>query len=349
MLPTLSLIVPAKNEEKVIKNCIDSLLATDYPKNKMEIIVAVDGSTDNTVKICKKYGKKIRLIMSEPKKCKAEAINEVLPLTKGEIIGIYDADCIVDKKCLKLAMKHFENKNVAGVSCALKSYNKNQNLLTKSLSIETCLLSFTEHYLCSKGANSIFFGKNMFIKKSVFDKIGNFDTTTYAEDSELSFRMRRAGYKIVFEHKAITWAEEPSDIKSFVRQRSRWARGYLRINKKHHYKSPRDFFSDMMHGIYYYISPFSLIFVTTILISLLILNIPFVFLTPLLMLLLFNVYLLIKSRIFFKESLKDLILIPLFLLIGNLFVAIMIKSWYDENTSKDMSWFRTERTGLILR
>jgi cellulose synthase/poly-beta-1,6-N-acetylglucosamine synthase-like glycosyltransferase len=120
MLPSISLIVPAKNEEKVIGKCLDSLLDLDYPRKKLEIIVSVDGSTDNTVKICRKYGRRIKVIESEPKSCKAAALNEVIPKARGEIIGIYDADCIVDRNCLKEVAKNFENNETAGVCGNLK-------------------------------------------------------------------------------------------------------------------------------------------------------------------------------------------------------------------------------------
>ena len=133
MLPTVSLIVPARNEEKNIRNCIESLLNLDYPKDKLEIIVSIDGSVDKTLEICKEYEPKIKVIESYPKKCKAEAINEVLPITKGEIIGIFDADCIVDKDCLKNIVKNFSKSNISGVCGAIKTYNKNC-LFSKTLS-----------------------------------------------------------------------------------------------------------------------------------------------------------------------------------------------------------------------
>jgi len=348
MLPDISLLVPARNEEKVIGNCIDSLLNLDYPKNKLEIIVSIDGSTDKTLEICKKYGNKVKVIESNPKNCKAEALNEVISIAKGDVIGIYDADCIVKRDSLKKVAKHFSNKDIAGVSCALKSSNKNQNILTRTLSIETCFMSFAEHFLHSKGINSIFFGRNMFIRKSILEKIGKFDETTYMEDGELNIKLRRLGYKIVFEPKAIAWTEEPSSIKSFIRQRRRWSRGFIRLTKKYPYESFRNFISDTLHGIPFYISPLGVISIIS-LIFLLFFNLPLIFISPLLALFLFYFYLLVRSRLFFKESLKDLILVPLFFIIDNLFIVIMLKSWYDEKTNKEMKWFRADRSGLVLK
>jgi cellulose synthase/poly-beta-1,6-N-acetylglucosamine synthase-like glycosyltransferase len=344
----VSLIVPAKNEERVIGNCIDSLLKLNYPKNRMEIIVSMDGSTDRTYEICKSYGKKIRLVRSTPKHCKAEALNEVLPIAKGEILGIYDADCVVSRNCLKYAMKHFENKNVAGVSCALKSSNKNQNIVTRTLSIETCFISYVEHFLQSKGQNSIFFGRNMFIRKAVLNKLGGFDEGTFQEDGELNIKMRRAGYRIDFDTKAIAWTEEPSSIRSFIRQRTRWTRGFWRTLKKHPYKSSGDFVSDIAHGIYFYTSPF-LILTLSVLSILFLLKLDLLFASPLLLAIAFNMYLLVKSRIFYKEPLSDLLLLPLLFVMGNILSFLFFKSWFDERGNKKMLWFRPERSGLISK
>jgi cellulose synthase/poly-beta-1,6-N-acetylglucosamine synthase-like glycosyltransferase len=348
MLPNVTLIVPAKNEEQVIGNCIDSLLNLDYPKEKMEIIVSIDGSTDETLKICKKYGNKIRLIESSPKSCKAEALNEVIPLAKGEIIGIYDADCIVERNCLREALKHFSNKDVAGVSCTLKSSNKNQNFITKALSIETCFVSYMEHFLSSRGSNSIFFGRNMFIRKAVLDSLGKFDCDTYQEDGDLNIRMRRNGYKIEFESNAVAWTEEPSTVKSFIKQRTRWTRGYWRLAKKHPYRSAKTFFSDLAHGVFFYTSPFVTLTMTSLMI-LLIMKMNLVFILPMMALMLFNMYLLVRSRVFYQESLKDLMFTPIFFVLGNLMSIIFIKSWFDEKTKKEMHWFKPDRTGLILK
>jgi cellulose synthase/poly-beta-1,6-N-acetylglucosamine synthase-like glycosyltransferase len=349
MLPSVTLIVPAQNEEKVIGNCLDSLLNSNYPMDKIEIIVSVDGSNDRTAQICRGYGKRIKLVESSvPKGCKAGALNEVIPLAKGEIIGIYDADCIVEKNCITKAVSHFSDEKVAGVSCTLKSSNKNQNIITRALSLETCFVSYTEHFLSSKGSNSIFFGRNMFIRKDVLQKLGNFDCQTFQEDGDMNIRMRRSGYRIEFEPKAVAWTEEPSSVKSFMKQRTRWTRGYWRLAKKHPYVSVKTMLSDLVHGIYFYTSPF---FVLTVmfLMFLLTLKLSLVLILPMATVMIFNMYLLLRSRIFYKEPVRDLMYMPIFLALGNLMSLLFIKSWFDEKSNKEIRWFRPDRTGLVLK
>ena len=340
MLPNISIIVPAKNEEKVIKNCIESLLNLDYPKDKLEVLVSIDGSTDRTLEICKKYEPKIRIIKSKPKKCKAEALNEVIPLTKGEIIGIFDADCIVDNNCLKYIAESFADKKVCGVSGVVRSVNC-RTIISKTISLETNLTSFLEYTLSKIGANPHFFGKNMFIRKDVLEKIGGFGTYSFIEDIELSLKMKRLKYKVSFQPKAIAWQEEPSNILSYIKQRERWCRGILRLRRVEIKKSVKNRLSDLMHTIPYYISPFNLIIGTLYLISNF-LNHFSIFRLPLLLLLTLNIFLIILSSVYHK-SIRNLLYLPIWFVLSNIEVIIFFKSFLDEELGKEMEWFRADR------
>jgi hypothetical protein len=82
---------------------------------------------------------------------------------------------------------------------------------------------------------------------------------------------------------------------------------------------------------------------------LLVLKIDLIFISPMIAIFLFNMYLLVKSRLFYKEPLKDLLFVPLFFVLGNIVSVILIKSWYDERMNKEMSWFKSDRTGLVLK
>ncbi len=342
MLPSISLVVAARNEEKVIANCIKSLLNLDYPKDKLEIAVAIDGSTDNTLKICKKYKDEIVISVSEPKKNKGDALNSVLPKLRGEIVGFFDADCIVDKNCLKYVAKRFEDRKVAGVGGALKSYNENSNFLTHATSLETSFISFFEYVLSSLGANSHFFGKNMFIRKKILQKLGGFGTYSFLEDIELSLKMKRTGHKVVLEPNALAWHEEPSSLKSFLNQRYRWARGLVRLLKLKQIRSLKEFISDSVHGVYFYVSPFGLVAGTMMVISLL-LGLPAAVWLPLASLFVLSLGLLVASIIYFKRPLKNLLYLPHWFVLSNIQIALFFKAVIDESMGKDMAWFKAER------
>ena len=112
-LPFVSIIIPAKNEEKLLRGCIGSLHQLDYPKEKMEIII-VDGlSTDNTAGVALDMGAKV---ISNVKQTVSPGRNIGFENAKGELVAFTDADCIVDPHWLSNSIKYFEND--ATVACA---------------------------------------------------------------------------------------------------------------------------------------------------------------------------------------------------------------------------------------
>ena len=335
MLPTVSLIVPARNEEKIIKRCIDSLLNLNYPKGKLEIIVNVNNSTDSTEKICKGYGKKIRTVNLNSTGFKAGALNDAIKIAKGDIIGIFDADCVVEKNCLTEAVKHFSNQEIAGVAGTVKSYNA-KTLISKAISLETCFVSFLEYFMSKFGANPHFIGKNMFIRKEVLENIGGFNTETSIEDIDISIRMKRAGYKVIFEPMSVAWQEEATTFNSYLKQRTTWGRGIFRLSKMK--RNKKEWLSDLMHSMPYYISVYSIIIATFLLISI-ILNLHWIITYPLLFLFLFVLSMIFYSRIFYKEPLRDLLLLPVWFLLNNIYSLIILpKSYIDEKMNKVLIW-----------
>jgi len=105
-LPYISIIIPAKNEEKLIRGCIDSLNQLDYPKDRREIII-VDGlSTDHTADVAREMG---AVVISNPKQTVSPGRNVGFETAKGDLIAFTDADCVVDKHWLSNCIKYFEN------------------------------------------------------------------------------------------------------------------------------------------------------------------------------------------------------------------------------------------------
>ena len=114
--PKASVIIPAFNEEKNIKRRIDNILALDYPKDKMEIIIISDGSSDKTEEIARSYGEKLRLYSFSVRKGKAAAINYGLLEATGEIIVFADARQIFKTDAVKQLVANFNDPLVGAVS-----------------------------------------------------------------------------------------------------------------------------------------------------------------------------------------------------------------------------------------
>jgi cellulose synthase/poly-beta-1,6-N-acetylglucosamine synthase-like glycosyltransferase len=233
-LPTISIVVPVKNEERVIGRLIDALSRLVYPTDRMEIIVVEDGSTDRTLDICREHCKKHRVsvnILRKPfSNGKPSALNYAVERAKGEIIGIFDADSVPASDMLLNVCRYFEDSAVAAVQGRTLSVNSEENMLTKFVSYEDAV--WCEAYLRGKDALSLFVhlkGSCQFIRHDVLEELKGFDEDTLSEDMELSARLTERGYRIRYASDVRSWQESPADVGQLFRQRTRWFRGTMEV------------------------------------------------------------------------------------------------------------------------
>jgi cellulose synthase/poly-beta-1,6-N-acetylglucosamine synthase-like glycosyltransferase len=232
-LPFFSIIVPAKNEERVIGRFLDAVTRLDYPKEKFEVIVVEDGSTDNTINICKKHvtqSVNVRVVHKPLCNGKPSALNHGLGQAKGEIVAFFDADNVPAPDALLNVSRYFEDPNVAAVQGRNLSINPNQNMLTRFISYEEAV--WCEVYLQGKDALDLFVhlkGSCQFLRRSVLEQLKGFDENALSEDMELSARLTERGYKIRYASDARSWQESPADLKQLLKQRTRWFRGTMEV------------------------------------------------------------------------------------------------------------------------
>jgi cellulose synthase/poly-beta-1,6-N-acetylglucosamine synthase-like glycosyltransferase len=237
-LPTFSVIVPVKNEEKVVGRLLNALLRLNYPKEKVEIIVVEDGSTDGTVDICKKYEEEshgvVKLLHKPVSDGKPSALNYGVKHARGEIIGVFDADNIPERNVLMNVCRYYEDSEVAGVQGRTLSTNSEENMLSKFASYEEAV--WCEAYLRGKDVLNLFVhlkGSCMFIRRDVLEKLGGFDEETLSEDMEISARLTEKGYKSRYAPDVRSWQETPSSLKQLFTQRTRWYRGTMEVAFKY--------------------------------------------------------------------------------------------------------------------
>jgi len=230
MNPKISVVIPAYNAEKTIEDTIKALLNQDYPKKGYEILIVNDGSTDSTREKIKKF--KIVKLFEQKHKGPAAARNLGVKHSKGDIILFTDADCIPAKNWIKNMIKPFEDKDIAAVAGTYKTLNK-ENLIARFIGYE---IEDRHRKMRNKktidfvGTYSAGYRKNIFLKFKGFDI--TFPTSS-GEDPELSFRMSKEGYKIVFNPKTFVYHQHPNTLIKFIKQKF-W-RGFWRIHlyKKH--------------------------------------------------------------------------------------------------------------------
>lgn len=233
-LPSISIIVPVRDEEKVVERLLNSLAKIAYPSNKLEVIVVEDGSTDDTLNICKKFAAErnlnLKIVHREFSDGKPSALNCGIKLARGDIIGIFDADDLPASDILLNVSKYFEDRRVAAVQGRTLSINFEQNMLTRCISYEEA--AWCEAYLKGKDALKLFVnlrGSCQFIRHDVLNAVGGFDENFLAEDMELSARMANHQYQIRYASDVRAWQECPSQLKQLLTQRTRWYRGWMEV------------------------------------------------------------------------------------------------------------------------
>ncbi len=231
--PTCSILIPAHNEAKVIGATIESMLELEYPKDKLQILVINDGSSDATRQIILDYAvvhPRVQLYdipEGEGGKGKSRTLNLGVKAATGEIIAIYDADNTPDKSSLRyLVAQLLDHKELGAVLGKFRTVNKNTNWLTRFINIET--LSFQSMLQAGRWQMhnvATLPGTNFVMWASLINALHGWDEEALTEDSELSIRIYQEGYKIKFIPYAITYEQEPEEWNVWIKQRMRWVRG----------------------------------------------------------------------------------------------------------------------------
>lgn len=229
ILPFISLIVPVKNEEKVIERSLEAMVSLDYPKDRYEIIVVEDGSTDNTTKLCSglaiKYANIMKFFHKEASNGKPSALNYALARSRGEIIGIFDADSIPSPDTLQIVASRFSS----GIS-ALQGFAKSSakgGFLIRLLSIERD--AWFNAYLMGRKRLKLFIpfaGSCQFLRRDLLEKLGGWNDRSLTEDMEISLRLTDDSTRVQYEPSLKCREGVPSSLGALYCQRLRWFRGW---------------------------------------------------------------------------------------------------------------------------
>lgn len=237
-LPAFSIIIPAKDEEKVVGRLLDSLLKLNYPPKKREIIVVEDGSADKTAEICANYSKQypnqIKLVQQPESNGKPSALNCALKHVSGEIVAVLDADNVLEPDALLRVAEYFEDQSIDAVQGRACSINAKENMLTRFISYEEAVRY--ETYIRGKDALKLFVpltGSCYFIRRSVLEDVSGWDDQALSEDVEMAARLTERNYSIKYAPDVRSWQESPTNLTQLFRQRTRWFRGSMEVSLKY--------------------------------------------------------------------------------------------------------------------
>ncbi|MFV1884958.1 MAG: glycosyltransferase family 2 protein [Balneola sp.] len=234
--PLVSIIIPGKNEGAHLFKLTKSLAEQTY-KN-FELIIVDDGSDDETPIIGKnleRLGLIDMFIRNEIRGGKASAANLALRYAKGKYIVHLDADCSFDRDAIeRIVIPFYYDEKIGAVGGNVKVRNYNDSLCAslqaieylKTVSVGRIITSYLGIYKIVSGAFGAF-------KPEILDKIGGWDIGP-GLDGDITVKIRKCGYKIHFEPKAICLTNAPSKFKVLTKQRLRWDKSIIRFRVRKH-------------------------------------------------------------------------------------------------------------------
>lgn len=220
--PSVSVVTPTRNRKEKLIRLINSILKSNYPQNKLEIIVVDDASTDGTYEEVKRKFPQIKIIRNQNQSLLAVSRNVGIRNANGENIFLIDDDNVIDKNCVSELVNVIENNYSPpiGVVAPIMYYFKQPNRIWCAGIKRNMITSLTtligrdeiDNSQFNELMGSIDFPNAFMIKREVTERIGGFNEQEFPihyDEADFGERVRRAGYKIICNPKAKIWHDIP--------------------------------------------------------------------------------------------------------------------------------------------
>jgi len=229
-LPSVSLLVAAKNEEAVIGKLVKSLCSLEYPDGQYEVWIIDDNSTDKTPQILAQLAqehKKLKVLRRSPQAGggKSGALNQVLPQTKGDIIAVFDADAQVPSDLLLQIVPLFQREKVGAVQVRKAIANAKENFWTKGQMAEMALDTWFQQQRVALGGIGELRGNGQFVRRTALESCGGWNEETITDDLDMTFRLHLDNWDIECVFYPAVQEEGVTNAIALWHQRNRWAEG----------------------------------------------------------------------------------------------------------------------------
>jgi poly-beta-1,6 N-acetyl-D-glucosamine synthase len=235
--PPVSVIIPAYNEEKGIAETVRSVATSAYPE--VEVIVIDDGSTDRTAAVARALGLPNVTVVSQANRGKPAALNAGVELARHDVIVCVDADTVFAHDTIRWLVRRLANPLVGAVSGNTKVGNRGGLLgrwqhveYVMGFNLDRRMYELLDCMPTVPGAVGAF-------RREALSEAGGFSDDTLAEDTDVTMAINRAGWRVVYEERAVAWTEAPATLGDLWRQRYRWCYGTLQAMWKHRRSSGR--------------------------------------------------------------------------------------------------------------
>lgn len=238
-MPVYTILLPVYKEDRLIKKLIWNLQSIDYPREKLDIKLIIEEDDDKTLKAVRNLDFpatfEVIIVPYHMPKTKPKACNYGLHFAKGKYLTIYDAEDIPDTDQLKkvVALFHKLPENYICVQCSLNYFNRNENFLTRMFTLE---YSYWFDYMLP-GLDTLDIpiplgGTSNHFKIDQLVELGAWDPFNVTEDADLGVRAYAKGYKVAIVN-STTYEEANNEPFNWIRQRSRWIKGYMQTYLVH--------------------------------------------------------------------------------------------------------------------
>jgi cellulose synthase/poly-beta-1,6-N-acetylglucosamine synthase-like glycosyltransferase len=243
---SFTLILPVRNEASVIRATIAAMDRINYPKDLYEVLITVRSDDFETIRAINAAFETIKpvnmrtIIIGSAAQTKAHSLNTALSQTKGEIIGVFDAEDEPQPDLLERINQELDiHPQYAAVQAPVQLVNLNSSWYSTLNSLEyyfwfqSVLPFLSQNGLTPLGGNTIFINKN------ILEEMDGWDEKCLTEDADMGIRLSQAGYSVgvVTDLELATREEAPLDELGVIKQRSRWDQGYLQVLGKGNWKS----------------------------------------------------------------------------------------------------------------
>ncbi len=231
-LPRISLLVPLFDETDIAGRLIERLLRLEYPANKLDACLILEQGDDQTADRLRGAGlpswMRIVTVPAGRLRTKPRAMNYALDFARGDIVGVYDAEDRPAADQLITVARGFAtaDPDVACIQGALDFYNAADNWLTRCFAIDYAIwFRLVLPGLVRMGLPIPLGGTTVYFRRQALEDLGRWDAHNVTEDADLGIRLARRGYRCLFMD-SVTEEEATASISTWVRQRSRWIKGY---------------------------------------------------------------------------------------------------------------------------
>ena len=231
----ISILIASKDEKVLLERTLNSIVKSDYPKEKIQIIVITSGSTDNSTEFCNNFASSHKdfdfkvLSKDLPKKGKPTALNYALEHVKNDVIVLYDSGCILNPDTLANLISRFHDKTIDAVIGPVLVKNWKDNILTRGIFLDYGIVSGGGLLFEVKdrlGSSAYSFGRNFAVRTKYLTKFGGFNEDSMTEDLYLSVLLNLDGVRIRFSPRAKIYEYVPKTWDIIVKQRTRWLAGF---------------------------------------------------------------------------------------------------------------------------